>query len=130
MMTQSRPTEIPHPEERRHRLADLAVAVALLALTLPLMILVAIAIKCESRGPVLCRRQRVAAGRRFLAIQFRTTVLEGQSVREDAWNWEGHTRIGWLLRLTRIDNLPQLINVLRGDMSCIDPRPERPLFLD
>ena len=86
----------------------------LLVLALPLMVVVAIAIKCDGPGPIFVHRQRFAAGRQYIALKFRSPP----------------TRVGRFLRYTHIENLPQLVNVLRGDMSCIHPRPECPFFLD
>jgi lipopolysaccharide/colanic/teichoic acid biosynthesis glycosyltransferase len=133
-MTQSHPTDAPHSGDRSQRMANLAIALALIILTLPLLILVAVAIKCETRGagPVFSWRQRcVAPGYRFLALQFRTTAFEADQAHRVTWR-EGrveYTRVGQVLRITRIGNLPQLYNVLRGEMSCINPRPECPFFL-
>jgi lipopolysaccharide/colanic/teichoic acid biosynthesis glycosyltransferase len=110
-------------------LANLFVAVGLVIVTLPLMVLVAVAIKCDSQGPVFCRTQCVAArGRRFLALRFRTTTHPDDVRCYSAW--QDLTRVGRFLRVTRIDHLPQLINVLRGEMSCVNPGPERPFFLN
>jgi lipopolysaccharide/colanic/teichoic acid biosynthesis glycosyltransferase len=105
------------------------VAGALIVLTLPLLVLVAFAIKCDSSGPIIARQERVGArGQRFTALKFRTThhysVLGPADWRVD------RTRIGWFLRYTRIENIPQLVNVLRGEMSCLNPRSECPFFLD
>ncbi len=115
-----------------HRLADIVLSLAMLVATLPLMLVTAIAIACESRGPVLYRQERVGLnGRVFTLMKFR-------SMRQDAeasgpiWAMQSDprvTRIGAFIRLTRIDELPQLINVLKGEMSFIGPRPERPHFV-
>jgi lipopolysaccharide/colanic/teichoic acid biosynthesis glycosyltransferase len=104
------------------RVADWVVAGVLLILATPLIVGLALAIKCDTKGPVFIRRKRVAAGRPYTALKFRSTP------RDNAF---GHpTRVGRLLQNTQIENLPQLVNVLRGEMSCINPRPERPFFLD
>jgi polysaccharide biosynthesis protein PslA len=105
---------------------------ALIAFTLPLMAIVALAIKCESAGPVLVREERInARGRHFTALKFRNAVYEpgGRAVRR-AEIAARVTRVGWLLRYTRIENLPQLINVVRGEMSCLYADPDHPFFLD
>jgi lipopolysaccharide/colanic/teichoic acid biosynthesis glycosyltransferase len=113
------------------RLGDLAAACALIAFTLPLMAIVAIAIKCESPGPVFERRQCVGiGGRRFDALSFRTT-LHAIEDAELAWRRAPHmTRVGPYLRYTRLDDLPQLFNVLRGEMSIVDSVAYSPSFLD
>jgi lipopolysaccharide/colanic/teichoic acid biosynthesis glycosyltransferase len=90
------------------------VASALLVLTLPLMILVAVAIRCDGHGPILVHRRRFAAERQYIALKFRSSA----------------TPVGRFLRYTQIENLPQLVNVFRGEMSCINPRPRCPFFLD
>ena len=96
------------------RLGDWVSAALLLMLALPLMVVVAVAIRCDSPGPILVHRQRFAAGQQFIALNFRSPP----------------TPVGRFLRYTGIENLPQLVNVLRGEMSCINPRPGRPFFLD
>jgi lipopolysaccharide/colanic/teichoic acid biosynthesis glycosyltransferase len=113
------------------RLGELAAACALIAFTLPLMAIVAIAIKCESPGPVLQRQQRVGiGGRRFHALKFRTT-LDAVDDPGIAWHRASQmTRMGPYLRYSRIEALPQLINVLRGEMSMIDSGGCSPSFRD
>jgi undecaprenyl-phosphate galactose phosphotransferase/putative colanic acid biosynthesis UDP-glucose lipid carrier transferase len=108
------------------RTLDLALAGTALILLLPLLAVVSIAIKLDSRGPVIfCQGRRGFNGREFMIWKFRTmTVLEnGADVRQAKRNDERVTRIGRLLRATSIDELPQLVNVLWGDMSLVGPRP-------
>jgi exopolysaccharide biosynthesis polyprenyl glycosylphosphotransferase len=116
------------------RAADLAVACALLAFTLPLMALVALAIKLDSPGPVLYRQERVGLrGCRFNLLKFRSMVQNAEADGRPVWAAERDdriTRVGRFMRRTRIDELPQLLNVLRGEMSMVGPRPERPYFVD
>jgi sugar transferase (PEP-CTERM system associated) len=115
------------------RAIDALSAVIGLILALPIMLLVAVAVKTTSRGPVFYHQSRVGQrGRVFVVHKFR-------SMREDAEKGTGAvwatkqdnrvTRVGRFLRLTRLDELPQLWNVLRGDMSLVGPRPERPEFV-
>jgi exopolysaccharide biosynthesis polyprenyl glycosylphosphotransferase len=107
-----------------------------LVLTAPLVLLIALAIKLDSRGPVLFRQQRVGkGGRRFGLVKFRTMVPDAEQRREElvAQSSDPHwlkverdpriTRVGRLLRMTSADELPQLWNVLRGEMSLVGPRP-------
>lgn len=101
--------------ERMARLGDIAIACIFLAITLPLMIVVALAIKWESPGPVFDREISIASGRRFQKLKFRTTVFGSERHRV-----QEPTRIGPFLQYTRIEGLPELINVLRGDMSISD----------
>jgi lipopolysaccharide/colanic/teichoic acid biosynthesis glycosyltransferase len=115
------------------RAIDLAGSAAGLLLLLPLLLVVAIIIKLDSQGPVLFRQQRVGqGGRSFRIIKFRTmrvaATLAGTAltVRAD----KRITRFGAFLRRTKIDELPQLMNVLAGHMSLVGPRPEVPEFME
>jgi len=103
----------------------------LIAFTFPLMAIVGIAIKCDSPGPVFERERRVGSGgRRFDALKFRTTL---HAVEDPGLTWHRAspmTRVGPYLRYTGIDDLPQLFNVLRGEMSIIDTGAYSPFFLD
>jgi lipopolysaccharide/colanic/teichoic acid biosynthesis glycosyltransferase len=111
------------------RLGDLLLACFLLAITLPLLIVVALAIKCESQGPVFDRQTCIArGGRRFHMLKFRTSACDPQHARP-AWAQQA-TWVGQFVRYTRIEALPQLINVLRGEMSMIDRDLGSPSFLD
>jgi lipopolysaccharide/colanic/teichoic acid biosynthesis glycosyltransferase len=119
---------------RVKRLADLLIAATFIVLALPLMGFIALAIKCDSSGPVFEREER---GRppngSFVALRFRTTVHDGARDTRPVRPTEPErqlTRLGWFLRDTRLDRLPQLINVVRGDMSIIRASPERPYYLD
>ena len=104
-------------EDRVLRIADFLLAAALIVFTFPLMMFVALAIKLESPGPVLYRQPRVGQdGRQFTPLSFRTTP----PVAEQGWNPSAReTRIGEFLQYTRIAHLPQLVNVLRGDMTLV-----------
>jgi exopolysaccharide biosynthesis polyprenyl glycosylphosphotransferase len=116
------------------RLTDLLIACSLIALTLPLMLIVALAIKCDSPGPVFYRQERVGlSGRRFALLKFRSMRQDAEADNRPVWAAaldDRITRVGGFMRGTRIDELPQLFNVLRGDMSLVGPRPERPYFVD
>jgi lipopolysaccharide/colanic/teichoic acid biosynthesis glycosyltransferase len=111
------------------RAADIVLSLPLLAFILPLLLLTAALIRIDSRGPALNRRERVGLhGRRFTLLTFRSRHV-GADARGLAWAARRDprvTRVGAVIRLVRIDELPQLLNVLRGDMSFIGPRPERP----
>ncbi len=116
------------------RISDLIVALALLIFTAPLLAMIALAIKCDSPGPILYRQERVGrGGRRFVLLKFRSMVSDAERDGRPVWAAERDARIsrvGRFIRQTRIDELPQLINVLRGDMSLVGPRPERPFFVE
>lgn len=115
------------------RIFDIGVSGTLLILTLPVMALTALAIKLESRGPVIYKQERVGLlGRPFTCLKFRSMVVDAE--RDGVARWASRndarvTRVGRFIRDTRIDELPQLYSVLRGDMSMVGPRPERPAFV-
>ena len=111
------------------RLIDLVIACALFALTAPLMLLVSVAIRLEAEGPILVRESCIGfRGRRFQMLKFRTVRYDlDRSV--PLWG-RRPTPLGEILRFTRIEALPQLINVLRGEMSIVDPDGRSPSFLD
>jgi putative colanic acid biosynthesis UDP-glucose lipid carrier transferase len=108
------------------RLFDVAASVALLALFAPLLLLTALLIKLESPGPALFRQSRGGLnGVRFQILKLRTMHCweDGPEVAQAQRGDQRVTRIGRILRATSVDELPQLINVLRGDMSLVGPRP-------
>jgi sugar transferase (PEP-CTERM system associated) len=115
------------------RALDIAASAVLLLLASPLMLLVAIASKLTSRGPVLYHQARVGQhGRVFTVHKFRSMHENAETLTGPVWasaNDARVTRVGRWLRRTRADELPQLWNVLAGDMSFVGPRPERPEFV-
>jgi sugar transferase (PEP-CTERM system associated) len=116
------------------RSLDVAVSLGLLIVTLPTLFVAALAIRLDSRGPILYKQERVGRnGTTFNIYKFRTMGVDAESAGVPQWAAVRDpriTRIGSFLRMTRIDELPQVINVLRGDMSFVGPRPERPFFVD
>lgn len=117
------------------RAFDVAASLALLALTWPVMVLTALAIKLEDglRAPVLYRQKRVGfEGRLFDVLKFRSMRTDAETDGEARWaqaDDQRITRVGRVIRKARIDELPQILNVLKGDMSFVGPRPERPEFV-
>jgi sugar transferase (PEP-CTERM system associated) len=116
------------------RLLDVTMAVVGLIVGSPLMLVIALAIKVSSRGRVLYHQQRVGLqGRIFTVHKFRSMQEDAELATGPVWAAKTGdtrvTRIGALLRRTRADEMPQLWNVLRGDMSFVGPRPERPEFV-
>jgi sugar transferase (PEP-CTERM system associated) len=114
------------------RLLDVVAASIGLIVALPLMVLVAIAVRLDSPGPILFRQERVGRGRKlFTLAKFRS--MQADAEKDGAvWAMEDDprvTRVGRFIRTTRLDELPQLWNVLVGDMSLVGPRPERDLFV-
>ena len=116
------------------RLFDLVCASALAVLSAPVMLLTALAIKLDSRGPVLYRQERVGLhGRAFQVVKFRSMRTDAEKDGTPIWATKADdriTRVGRFIRVTRIDELPQLYSVLKGDMSLVGPRPERPFFVE
>jgi exopolysaccharide biosynthesis polyprenyl glycosylphosphotransferase len=115
------------------RVFDVGVAGLLLVLAAPLMAGLALVIRLDSPGPVFYRQERVGAlGRRYLLWKFRSMRLDAEASGA-AWarkKDERITRVGRFIRMTRIDEIPQVFNVLRGEMSFVGPRPERPIFIE
>ena len=116
------------------RTSDIVLSSLAILVTAPLMLLIALVVKMESRGPVFYRQERVGLDRRvFWMLKFRSMKPEAEKSTGPVWaaeNDERRTRIGTFLRTTSLDELPQLFNVLRGDMSLVGPRPERPVFIE
>ena len=116
------------------RLIDLALASIGFVLAAPLTLLTALAVYLESEGPVLYCQERVGEnGRRFTLYKFRSMRADAEEAGRPLWardNDDRVTRVGRFIRMTRLDELPQLWNVLRGDMSFVGPRPERPFFVE
>lgn len=115
------------------RVADFTFSLLFLAAVLPITLLVAIAIKLETRGPVFYRQERVGLhGRVFRVWKFRSMRVDAEKDGIPRWassRDDRVTRVGRFIRKARIDEIPQIINVLKGDMSFIGPRPERPFFV-
>jgi exopolysaccharide biosynthesis polyprenyl glycosylphosphotransferase len=115
------------------RLMDVLVAGVLLITHAPLLAMIALAVKWDSRGPVFYRQERLGyEGRSFQLIKFRT-MIENAEANGPQWATakDGRiTRLGGFLRKFRLDELPQLINVLKGEMSIVGPRPEREMFIE
>ena len=115
------------------RLTDLAVSLFVIVPLFPVWLIVSLAIKIESRGPVLYRQERVGQnGNIFMINKFRSMVQEAETMTGPIWAKQEDPRItnvGQFLRRFRLDEVPQFINVLIGDMSVVGPRPERPYFV-
>lgn len=115
------------------RTLDLVFAVILAILSLPIMIICAVIIKIESHGPVLFKQERVSRDGKFQIIKLRTMIFKAEKTTGAVLSSENDgriTRFGKILRMTRLDEVPQLYNVIIGDMSLIGPRPERPIFIE
>ncbi len=116
------------------RLFDIAASLVLLALTLPLILLGALAVKLESRGPAFYRQRRVGLyGQGFDIIKLRSMRQDAEVAGKAVWAEKDDpriTRVGRFIRKVRIDELPQCWSVLKGEMSFVGPRPERPQFVE
>ncbi len=116
------------------RILDIFMALPLLIVSLPLWIIIGICIKLDSSGPIIYKQERVGKDHDYFFIaKFRTMVENAEQITGPVWAQEEDsriTRVGKILRRFRLDELPQLLMVLKGDMSMIGPRPERPYFVD
>jgi len=128
--------ESPHYGINRciKRLMDIALASVSLFVLAPVMVTIALLIRLTSRGPVLYRQERCSlGGKPFQMLKFRTMHVNAEEHTGPVWakpNDPRRTPLGAFLRKTSLDELPQLFNVLRGEMSLVGPRPERPVFVD
>jgi lipopolysaccharide/colanic/teichoic acid biosynthesis glycosyltransferase len=117
-----------------NRLLDVGISAVLLGLLALPMLAIAVLVKLTSRGPALYRQQRTGqGGQPFVMYKFRTMGVDAEAETGPVWARRGDTRCTWLgnvLRRWCLDELPQLINVIKGDMSLVGPRPERPFFVE
>ncbi len=116
------------------RMADIIGSLAGIVITAPIMLLSALLIKLTSRGPVIFKQERVGLhNHSFYMYKFRSMELQSPREEKKAWTVKNDPRVtsvGKFLRRTSLDELPQLFNILKGDMSLVGPRPERPLFVE
>ncbi|MFI5327466.1 MAG: undecaprenyl-phosphate glucose phosphotransferase [Candidatus Rokuibacteriota bacterium] len=116
------------------RVFDAVFSVAVLVVLGPILLLIAVAVKASSSGPVLYRQERMGLdGRRFAMLKFRTMRPNAEASSGPVWAGPADARrtgFGTFLRRFSLDELPQFINVVRGDMSVVGPRPERPVFVE
>ena len=116
------------------RAVDITGALAGIVISSPIMLLAALAVRFTSRGPVIFKQERVGLhNKTFQMYKFRTMEMQKASAEEKAWTVKDDPRvtgIGKFLRSTSLDELPQLFNILVGDMSLVGPRPERPQFVE
>jgi sugar transferase (PEP-CTERM system associated) len=116
------------------RVFDVSLSLVGVIVSLPVMALVALAVKATSAGPVLYRQERVGLnGHIFTVLKVRTMREDAEAATGPVWSLKNDARvtpIGRFLRRTRLDEIPQFLNVLRGEMSFVGPRPERPSFVE
>jgi len=116
------------------RLMDIVGSILAIAVSSPVMLVFAVLIKATSKGPVLFKQERVGLHNRpFMMYKFRSMVVQDLKTEDETWTVRNDPRvtgIGRVMRKTSIDELPQLFNILKGDMSLVGPRPERPFFVE
>ncbi len=116
------------------RVIDLLAAVAGIVITSPIMLITAIAIKLDSPGPVIYKQERIGYHNKpFVMYKFRSMCMQDAETEKQGWSKKGDARVtavGRFIRRTSIDELPQFFNILKGDMSLVGPRPERPQFVE
>jgi exopolysaccharide biosynthesis polyprenyl glycosylphosphotransferase len=129
-----KPELMPVWEQSLKRLMDVAVAGLVLAVLSPIWLLLTAIIKLTSRGPVFFRQERIGqGGRPFTMYKFRSMRIDAEERSGPVWVQEEDPRIttiGRILRALHLDEIPQCINFLKGDMSLVGPRPERPFFVE
>lgn len=119
--------------QRVKRIVDICLSILAMIITGPLMLLTAVLIKIESEGPVFYKQERIGLNERtFNLIKFRSMIKEAE---KSGATWAGEkdprlTKVGRVIRLFRMDELPQILNIFKGEMSFIGPRPERPIFVE
>jgi len=116
------------------RLIDITISVVSLIILMPILTVLGIFIKIDTPGPIFHKQERVGLrGKKFILVKFRSMVSDAEKHTGPVWaekNDKRITRIGRIIRPYRLDELPQIINVLRGEMSFVGPRPERPAFVE
>jgi lipopolysaccharide/colanic/teichoic acid biosynthesis glycosyltransferase len=123
-------TTPPGPAVDGKRIFDVAASVVALAVLLPVLFVLAVAVRLDSRGPVLFRQERVGLrGRRFRIHKFRSMRVDQGGPLVSRAGDPRVTRVGAVLRRTKLDELPQLVDVLVGRMSIVGPRPELPQYV-
>lgn len=128
------PELMPNWEKALKRVMDIVVSIIIILLSLPITIITSIAIKFESKGPIFYKQERVGLqGRPIKIVKFRSMVNDAEKKSGPVWASQNDprvTKVGAFIRKVRIDEIPQMINVLSGEMSLVGPRPERAFFVE
>jgi exopolysaccharide biosynthesis polyprenyl glycosylphosphotransferase len=128
------PELMPEWEKKLKRLLDIFASLIILIISFPVIILSSIAIKMNSPGPVFFRQERSGLnGRSFKMVKFRSMYQDAEKHTGPVWSQKDDpriTKVGKIIRKLRIDEIPQMYNVLKGEMSLVGPRPERPFFVE
>lgn len=128
------PELMPEWEKKLKRLMDIVISLLLLLISLPITILTSIAIKIDSEGPIFFKQERLGQnGKPFKVLKFRSMINDAEKYTGPVWSQKDDprvTRMGRFVRKVRIDEIPQMLNVLKGEMSLVGPRPERAFFVE
>ena len=128
------PELMPEWEKKLKRLMDIFISLLLLVISSPILIITAVAIKIDSDGPVLFKQERIGqSSKPFNVLKFRSMIKDAEKYTGPVWSQKDDprvTRMGKFVRRARIDEIPQMINVLKGEMSLVGPRPERAFFVE
>jgi exopolysaccharide biosynthesis polyprenyl glycosylphosphotransferase len=128
------PELMPEWEKKLKRISDVIISLFILLASLPINILVACAVKFDSKGPVLFKQERLGMNnKKFNIYKFRSMYQDAEKHTGPVWSQKDDprvTRLGKIIRKLRIDEIPQMFNVLKGEMSLVGPRPERPYFVE
>jgi exopolysaccharide biosynthesis polyprenyl glycosylphosphotransferase len=128
------PELMPEWEKKLKRLMDIIVSLLILLLSVPITILTSIAIKIDSKGPIFFKQERLGQnGKPFKVLKFRSMIVDAEKHTGPVWSQKNDprvTRMGRFVRKARIDEIPQMYNVLKGEMSLVGPRPERAFFVE
>jgi exopolysaccharide biosynthesis polyprenyl glycosylphosphotransferase len=128
------PELMPEWEKKLKRLMDIVISLLILLISSPIIFLTAIAIKIDSEGPMFFKQERLGQnGKPFKVFKFRSMIVDAEKHTGPVWSQKDDprvTRMGKIVRRLRIDELPQMYNVLKGEMSLVGPRPEREFFVE
>lgn len=128
------PELMPEWEKKLKRILDVLASFVILLITIPINFIVAIAIKLDSKGPVLFKQERIGMNNKIFRIyKFRSMHQDAEKLTGPVWSQKDDprvTHVGKIIRKLRIDEVPQMYNVLKGEMSLVGPRPERPYFVE
>ena len=128
------PELMPEWEKKLKRISDIIISLIILIITLPLDIFISIFIKLDSKGPILFKQDRIGMNNKeFRIYKFRSMYQDAEKHTGPVWSTKHDprvTRVGRIMRKLRIDEIPQFFNVLKGEMSLVGPRPERPYFVE
>ena len=128
------PQLMPEWEKKLKRVLDIIVSLIILLISFPIILIASLAIKIDSKGPIFFKQERCGLNNRvFRIIKFRSMQHDAEKITGPVWSQKGDpriTRVGNIIRKLRIDEIPQMYNVLKGEMSLVGPRPERPFFVD